>query len=94
MTQTHFHHRVWRELISHKLSYTVLALGLLGFIWLFIWVGQQLVMQRYIMIGLGVFYVIWGVVTHVSNQRITSQLILEYLVVGILASASLLLLTI
>jgi len=94
MTQTHFHHRAWRELISHKLTYTVLLLGLLTFVWLFIWAGQRLVIQRYIMISLGVFYILWGLVTHISSRRVTNLLILEYIVVGVLASASLLLLTI
>ena len=94
MTQTHFHHRAWKEVVSHKVAYTILLLGLLSFVCLFVWAGQRLVVQRSVMIGLGVFYAAWGVVTHVSSRRVTNLLLLEYFVVSALATVILLLLTI
>jgi hypothetical protein len=94
MTKTHFHHRTWRELMKHKLAYTILVVGLVALVWLFIWAGQRLAVQRVVIMTLGIFYAAWGIVTHVSSKKVNTSLVLEYIVVSVLAVVSLLLLTI
>ena len=82
-----------QEIKEHKLSYLVLIVGLILGVVLFLgsWPDRQL--QRLVSIGIAVFYIIWGVLTHLREAHLTNRVVLEYLGVGVLAGLLLVLIT-
>lgn len=82
-----------QEIKEHKLSYLVLIVGLILGVVLFLgsWPDRQL--QRLVSIGIAVFYIIWGVLTHLREAHLTNRVVLEYLGVGLLAGLLLVLIT-
>ena len=71
----------------------VLIVGLILGVVLFLgsWPDRQL--QRLVSIGIAVFYIIWGVLTHLREAHLTNRVVLEYLGVGLLAGLLLVLIT-
>lgn len=82
-----------KELQKHKLAYLVLILGLIAGVILFLGAWPNRNLQQKIAIGLAVFYVLWGVTTHLKTKRVNRQVVLEYLSVGVLAGLLLILIT-
>lgn len=82
------------ELKKHKIPYTILVVGLLTGLALFLGTWPNVVQQRLVILGIGVFYFIWGVVTHVKTSYVTKQVVLEYLGVSVLGMVMLVLLTV
>lgn len=78
---------------THQLAYAVLFLGLGVFTLLFLHVWPDKKLQQLTVIGVAVFYFLWGVVTHVKTKRVTHRVVLEYAAVSILAAVLLLLVT-
>ncbi len=85
---------MYKELIKHKIAYSILFSVLTLFVIGFYIAWPNRWVQRVLAIGLGVFYVIWGVVAHVKTKKITQRVILEYVFVSLLASGILFLLTV
>lgn len=83
-----------RELLQHKLQYVILISGLMILTLLFLAVWPNRVLQRLVVISLSLFYMTWGIVTHLHADRITRKIIYEYISVGLLAGALLFLVTI
>jgi len=82
------------ELKKHKIPYTILVVGLLTGLALFLGTWPNVVQQRLVILGIGVFYFIWGVVSHVKTSYVTKQVVLEYLGVSVLGMVMLVLLTV
>lgn len=83
-----------QELKKHKIPYTILVVGLLTGLALFLGTWPNVLQQRLVIFGIGVFYFIWGVVTHVKTSYVTKQVVLEYLGVSVLGMVMLVLLTV
>jgi len=82
-----------KELKKHFGAYTVLLLGLFSFVLAFFFVWPDHSAQQLLILGLGVFYFIWGVVTHVKVKHLSPQVFFEYFTVAVLASFLLLMVT-
>ncbi len=82
-----------QELARHRVAYSVLLLLLFLFgVGIFgAWPNRE--MQRYLIVGLAASYFVWGIVTHVKSDSITSRVVIEYGIVSLLAGAFLTLMT-
>lgn len=78
---------------NHKASYVLLIVVLFLFVVAFLHFWPNRVYQRFLTIGMSVFYFIWGVTVHTKLKHINNKVILEYLAVSILAGSILVLLT-
>lgn len=78
---------------KNKIAFLILFIVLLLFVFLFTraWPNREL--QRYLAIGMGLFYFFWGVFTHVKSKRINSNVVFEYLAISILATLIITLIT-
>jgi chromate transport protein ChrA len=81
------------ELLTHRLAYTILFLGLVIYTFLFLATWPNQVIQRIVILLMGLFYVVWGVSTHLHVKMISRRLILEYVGIALLSSIFLFLLT-
>ncbi len=82
-----------RELLKHKYAYAILLLGLGIFVVSFLAAWPDRFLQRLIILGVAVFYFLWGVTTHFKAEHISRAIILEYAGMAALASVLLLLIT-
>jgi len=82
-----------RELLQHKLAYSILLIGVLLFTALFMGAWPNKLIQRIIIMALVFFYFLWGVLTHFKTKTITSQVIYEYGGVAFLGGLLLMLIT-
>ncbi|MBD3279450.1 MAG: hypothetical protein GF390_01935 [Candidatus Pacebacteria bacterium] len=82
-----------KELLQHKLAYTVLlvGLGLLTMLFFAAWPDRWL--QRATAGLLGLFYFVWGLTTHLHTRHLNKQIVFEYLAIALLATAILMLIT-
>lgn len=78
---------MWREWKLHWKPYLVLILGLLVFVYVYLESWPNDWMVRYISLALGIFYTIWGIVTHTKTKIVTQQVVMEYSFVALLAVA-------
>jgi len=83
-----------REFLNHKLAYLVLFIGLAVLTALFLGVWPNRVLQRLVILSLSLFYITWGVLTHLHADTISRRVIYEYVGVGTLAGMLLFLVTI
>lgn len=83
-----------REFARHPIAYSVLVAGLIVLIVLFLAAWPSLFWQRVVILLLGLFYLSWGVMTHVKSEFVSRRVILEYLGVSLLATALLFLVTV
>ena len=81
------------ELKSHSLAYGILFLGLAVFVTAFFLFWPNHALQRTTILGLGVFYFIWGVVSHVKTRHVSPHVFFEYFAVAALATVLLLIVT-
>lgn len=81
------------EIKNHWFAYLILCLGLalMGTAYIYFWPNREY--QRAVIIGLGIFYFLWGVVTHFKSQKITLRVISEYFAISLLAGGLLYFLT-
>jgi hypothetical protein len=83
-----------KELTKHKFAYLILFLGLLAGTIGFMVVWPNRWWQRYIVIGMSGFYMMWGIFTHFQSEHISKKVVAEYISVSLLAGFLLFLLTI
>lgn len=81
------------ELKKHRIAYTILIIELIVFLILFFAAWPNTLLQRLLIVSMGLFYVGWGSLTHVKTDRLTKQVFYEYLGVATLAVLLLLLVT-
>jgi FtsH-binding integral membrane protein len=82
-----------KELIQHRGAYLVLVTGLAIFIFAFLGLWPNHFAQQVSVVVMAIFYLLWGVVTHVKTQSISSRVVAEYAGVSFLAAALLLFIT-
>jgi hypothetical protein len=82
-----------REFAQHKIAYGSLMVGLLFLVMLYMAAWPNIFWQRVVAVGIGLFYVVWGVTTHLHADHINKHIIYEYLGIGVLGGALLLLIT-
>lgn len=82
------------ELKKHKFAYTILVMGLLTAITLFLGTWPDRTSQRIIILFFGLFYFVWGVTTHFKSRYITKSVMYEYAGASLLGVCILLLLTV
>jgi len=76
-----------------RLAYLILFLALAVFAYFFSRSWPNKMLQRYLAVGIGIFYFFWGLITHVRSSKITSDIIFEYLAISMLAVLLLILIT-
>ena len=81
------------EIKKHKLAYTVLTIGVVIFVFLFMGAWPNRLIQRMVIVGMSLFYFIWGLLTHFKTKTITKMVVYEYGSVAFLAGILLLLIT-
>lgn len=81
------------ELWHHKLAYVILILGLVSATILFLATWPNHFLQRIVVLGASVSYLLWGVTLHLVTKRITRKIILEYVTVAALGGLMLLAIT-
>ncbi len=79
-----------QELRTHKYHYALLIILEALLLSLFVTTKDQL-LQLILAVSVGLFYFTWGIVTHAGRLH-TLRLMLEYAVVGLLASTMLVIL--
>ncbi len=84
---------MFKEISKHKFAYFTLAVGLLISTFLFMGVWPNRVLQRYVIVGCSIFYIGWGVITHLHAEHISKRVIAEYASVALLAGLLLFLIT-
>ncbi|PJE70361.1 hypothetical protein COU97_00165 [Candidatus Shapirobacteria bacterium CG10_big_fil_rev_8_21_14_0_10_48_15] len=63
--------------------YLILAVALMIGLGLFIFFGYNRWLQMLVVVGLGVIYVLWGVVYHHAQKELYLRVILEYVAVAV-----------
>lgn len=82
-----------QELRQHSRGYTILSLGILLFVLGYIHFWPNQLQQRIVALAFGIFYFFWGVLVHKNAGLVSTHIIFEYLSMGTLISALLILLT-
>jgi hypothetical protein len=82
-----------REFKEHPTAYIFLALFLILSVISFLAAWPNHVVQRIVAVGIGGVYAIWGILTHVKTSHLTRRVVMEYVVVGMLATVLLVLVT-
>ena len=82
-----------REFLNHKLAYVILILGLVIFSASFFAAWPVRSLQRGVIALLVLFYFLWGIFSHITQNHISKKIVIEYLVVSLLAGLLLLLVT-
>lgn len=82
-----------QELFAHKLAYFLLVVGLVLALvsFLAVWPNRQL--QQIVVLAVSIYYVLWGIVTHLHAERISRRVIMEYVMVSLLGGGMLFLIT-
>ena len=78
---------------KHKWAYLILFSALLTFVFFFSRYWPDKMMQRYLSLGMGIFYFFWGLFTHVKSKKLTLEVAFEYLAMSMLAVLLLILIT-
>lgn len=74
-----------KERVSFALHIVVLFAILTGGVWAFISSRNVPVVQCYVVVVSVAAYIIWGLVYHFLNKRLTARIVLEYTLIGALA---------
>ncbi|MBD3250219.1 MAG: hypothetical protein GF381_01435 [Candidatus Pacebacteria bacterium] len=83
-----------QELLKHKLAYLSLVIFLIVSIFLFMAAWPDHNYQRYLILLISAFYLLWGVVNHTKTNKLTKKIFFEYLGVSVLAGLLLFLITV
>jgi hypothetical protein len=70
-----------KDVQKHKGAYSILALSAVAFlvcVYLYSHMPQLLFWGT---VGFGVFYIIWGIMHHLSDHSLTGKIMLEYVLV-------------
>ncbi len=78
-----------KEFLHHRVAYSVLLSGLLGFILAFFWIWPNREAAQILIFFLLGFYVIWGSIVHTKSTHLKPQIVLEYVATAALAGACL-----
>ena len=73
-----------KDLKEHSLDYLVLIAILLFGIILYIFFKNDVVMQRLIAASIALSYILWGIIHHHHADKITTKIVLEYILVAVL----------
>lgn len=84
---------MFTEMKRHIPAYSILFIGLFVFLLLFFLFWPDHSKQRTVIIGLGIFYFVWGISSHVKARHISPHVFFEYLSVSLLATFLLLMVT-
>lgn len=76
---------MWYELSRHKVAYLILSLVMIGFVMAYLAFWPHRWWLRILSVAMAMFYVAWGITTHVKTRAITKQVVYEYLGVAGLA---------
>ncbi len=82
------------ELSTHRWAYLILILGLVLITLLFLGAWPNRLYQRFVILGLVVFYSLWGTLTHLHADHLTKKIAYEYMSMSLLAGALLFLVTV
>lgn len=82
-----------REIKTHPIAYSTLVIALAVGVFLFLAAWPNRATQRFVALGIGSFYAIWGIITHLKSDNITQSVLLEYMTIGALATVLLGLIT-
>lgn len=81
------------EIARHKIAYLILMAGLVVAVLSFLAAWPNSLIQRMIVLGMVLFYFVWGIVTHLQTHSLNRRIIEEYGAVALLAGALLLIIT-
>lgn len=81
------------EIIRHKYAYAVLLAEVGMFIFLFLAAWPNLILQRFLILFMVGFYIVWGSLTHLKTNHFNDRIFLEYVGVASLAGMLLFLIT-
>jgi hypothetical protein len=73
-----------KDLKENPLDYLVLIAILLFGVILYILFKDDAVMERIIAISLALSYILWGIIHHHHADKVTSKIVLEYILVAVL----------
>jgi hypothetical protein len=82
------------EIKTHPVAYIILVTLLTLFVVAFLAAWPNHALQRMVAVGMGATYMIWGLLTHLKTSHVTRRVVVEYVVVGLLASLLLVLVTV
>jgi len=69
---------------KHVGHYIVLAFILAFGLFLFSWFNYDLLLQRLVLLAVGLAYIFWGLVHHMLTDKVTTKIVLEYALVAII----------
>jgi len=69
--------------LKHVTHYLVLFIGLLVFVFLFSVYSHNKNAKALIGFSFSVFYILWGIIHHALDGRLSKLIILEYVLVGL-----------
>ena len=78
---------------KNRLAYLILLLILFAFTVLFMQAWPDRSLQRQLVVGFGISYFGWGVLTHLKSKNINSEIVFEYLAIALLAVLLIVLIT-
>ena len=84
---------ILRELTKHTLAYTILVILLGVAFYCYVYWADTTQERQLITLAVTVGYFAWGIITHVTAEHITRQVIQEYAGIAVLGGLILLLLT-
>jgi hypothetical protein len=67
---------------KHLLHYLTLFVGLVLFVILFIWFKYNFTAQLIVAASGSIYYVLWGIIHHAIENRLTRAVALEYILLG------------
>ncbi len=82
-----------REFLHHQLAYLILIIALSFFTVAFLGFWPNRMAERFVVLGLSIFYIIWGVATHLKEEHLSRKIVSEYIAVSVLAGFLLVLIT-
>ncbi|MFC1653671.1 hypothetical protein ACFL1M_02390 [Patescibacteria group bacterium] len=71
------------DLKEHSLDYIVLFAILGSGAWLYWVFSDDSLMQRVISAGTGLTYILWGIIHHHRSDKVTTKVVLEYVLIAI-----------
>ena len=72
-----------KDLKEYSLDYLVLIALLLAGATIYLYFHQDQVMQRIVALGMGLTYVLWGIIHHHRADKVTTKVVLEYVLIAV-----------
>jgi hypothetical protein len=74
------------ELWQHRRAYSILIVGLVGAIAIFMATWPNMWAMRLVAVVTALFYAVWGITTHIKTSHLTQRVILEYCGIAVLGA--------